>query len=226
MKSEKDSKSSPKKSSVQAKKRPLKKRGPYKPRKSPQSKPSPMVEKLRAKIQETKEAIHGSISSNSPAPATNPEPIPQDSALEKLRKEKEKADYADREKVRKSKQTKKRGRPTARPAPTKEGVLALLRLPFQVGSAITGYAADPIHPSIEEPLAESALAVLNDFGFEAFQKWINLGVFGALYGTCGLGWFKGLQDWTEEQRRAALAAKKDKIHDIPPAPPADAAKAV
>lgn len=180
---------------------------------------------MTAKIQESKKVILGSISSNpeTPPPAAGPI-IPPDTDLEKLRKEKDAEYKKDRQKkYDKKSYSKKKG---VHPTPTKEGILALLRLPFQVGGAITGFNQEPIHPAIEEPLAESALVVLQDFGFEAFQKWLNLGVFAALYGTCGLGWFKGMQEWAKEQQRAALEAKQDKIHDITPPKSAGAAKAV
>lgn len=97
-----------------------------------------------------------------------------------------------------------------KPTFTKEGILALLKLPFQVGGAITGYMQEPIPPVIEEPLAESAMQVMNDFGFEVFSRYINLGVFVALYGTCGLGWFKGFQAFQAEKARAIAEAKKPK----------------
>lgn len=201
-------------------KAPSKKRGPYKPRATR----TPLAKALKERIAEKTEAILDSTSSpetpliNAPAP---------DSDLEKLRKEKDLLDKQkeyDLKSYSKKKGGKKGKQP--RPAPTKEGVLALLRLPFQIGGAITGYSADPIHPAVAEPLAESTLVVLQDFGFEALQKWINLGVFAALYGTCGFGWFQGLQKWAKEQQRAALAAKKGKIHDIIPPTSADPAKAV
>lgn len=214
------SKISRKKSSASGK-APPKKRGPYKPRASR----TPLAQALKKKIAEKTEGILDSISSPETPPVDIPAP---DSDLEKLRKEK---DLLDKQKEYDSKSySKKKGGKSKskqpRPTPTKEGVLALLRLPFQVGGAITGYTADPIHPAVAEPLAESAMIVLQDFGFEAVQKWINLGVFAALYGTCGLGWFQGLQEWGKEQRRAALAAKEGKIHDITPPKSADAAKAV
>lgn len=185
---------------------------------------SPIVEKIKARIEKTKADILSSTSSN---PIETPPPVltpAEDTELEKLRKKSEHKKKYERENYHKNIKGKKGKK--ARPEMSKAGVLALLRLPFQVGGSITGYTGEPINPAIEEPLAESAMQVLHDFGFEAVQKWVNLGVFAALYGTCGLGWFRGMQTWAQEQRRAALAQKEGKISDIPRADTPKSAEAV
>ncbi len=127
-----------------------------------------------------------------------------DTALESLRKETEEKDKPEEKADGKRKSHKKK------PTYTKEGILALLRLPFQVAGAITGYVQEPIPPVIEDPLADSAMQVLNDFGFEVFSKYLNLGVFAALYGTCGIGWFKGFQGFQAEKAARAAEARKTK----------------
>lgn len=100
-----------------------------------------------------------------------------------------------RKKIEGEQESKKRGpykkvgsKKKTAPEFTAEGVIALLKLPYQLAGGFTGFDFNPIKPEIETALAASALQVIKDFGFETASKYINLAVFIALYGSCGMTW--------------------------------------
>jgi len=132
-----------------------------------------------------------------------------DSDLEKTRKKFETQDGPDSQKPKKERKKRKK---KSDPKFTKEGTLALLRLPFQLAGGVTGFTFDPIAPEIQEPLSESALQVIKEFGFEVASKYINLAVFIALYGTCSFTWFNGYKQYksimTEKKKDNVIADKK------------------
>lgn len=65
---------------------------------------------------------------------------------------------------------------------------------------LTGFSYDPIQPPIDQPLAESAVIVAQEFGIDYLEKWGNLAVFVALYGTCAADWFTRFKQYRVEDQ--------------------------
>ena len=109
------------------------------------------------------------------------------------------------------KSEKKEESPSSADAPvpvvySKKTILAILNTPFYIGEAVTGYAK-PIPKHLEPVLAETGEQILKDFGPELSMKWLNLAVFGVVYGGCAFTYWSGLK---EAQARTIAEQKRRK----------------
>lgn len=90
---------------------------------------------------------------------------------------------------------------------TPSALLNVMKVPFQVGGAVTGFHFDPIPKENEKAIADAAAATLREFGFGASEKYIHLTVLVSLYGTACLTWVFG---YFAHQREKVEKAKKEK----------------
>lgn len=106
-------------------------------------------------------------------------------------------------------------------------ILPLLKLPFAVSGEITGYKYEM--PKDYGPILQKTGAqIIKDFGIEAVSKWVHLGIFAAIYGSCVFTWLKGTRlhmemQALEMQKTAHKASQEPTPKDekiIPMIPPA------
>lgn len=76
-----------------------------------------------------------------------------------------------------------------------------------MGEHLTGYHHE-LPKEYHDVLGETGAEVMKDFGADITTKWLNVGIFAAVYGMCGFEWLKGLRDFKEKE--AAEAEKKKK----------------
>ncbi len=95
----------------------------------------------------------------------------------------------------------------AKPLFDEKDILPLLKLPFAVSSNITGYKYEM--PKDYEPiLKKTGAQLVKDFGIEAVSKWVNLGIFAGIYGSCVFTWLRGTKEHMELQAREIMAKRK------------------
>lgn len=90
-----------------------------------------------------------------------------------------------------------------------KSILTLLKMPFMIAGHATGFEYE-IPKDYYDMLGETGAQVMADFGPEITTKWLSVGVFGMMYGSCWFEWLKGFKAFKEEEARAAAAAAAKK----------------
>ena len=96
----------------------------------------------------------------------------------------------------------KRGRPKGAKSRTvtKEGIRNILKMPFTLGYASTGFSGFQMSPLIEDEIVEAGYQVYLDFGFDVYSKWLNLITFILLYGGSLLVAVKGYKEYAKTKQ--------------------------
>lgn len=131
---------------------------------------------------------------------------PNKKSLDDLREEKKKEAKKPKEEKKKDGRGRKK---KEKPVPvTDAAILELLKLPFFGAGVVTGYFDPaPIPKDAETQLVASGRIIMDEFGLEAFGKWINIGVFAGLYGLCGYQWYTRYLAFQEINKAVPVDAK-------------------